>query len=468
MNDRYDVAVIGSGFAGSILAWVLASQGRHVALIDKAKHPRFAIGESSTPLADLLLRRLAQQYDLPTLDGLSTFGNWQRQCPQLACGKKRGFSYYQHSRDTAFHDTEDHQRSLLVAASQSDELADTHWYRSEVDEFLFDQAIESGAADLTGLAVSQVFPGESKSETSCLELAGGNRISADYLIDASGRSAVVPGLLSKPDRSEKLLTQTYSTFAHFEGVRSWSRRFGSEHDPFDGDAAAQHHLVEDGWMWMLRMNNGITSVGTTSALASPLRSTPNGYPSIDWMMENTTRVTADVEAGRLQRLYDPIVGPRCWLLPTAAATIDPLHSTGIAHALAGVERTARIILQPCDVTAEYRDCFNSEVALLDDLISTAYATMREFSRFTATCMLYFAGAIACEETFAQGDSPASLWGADDAVLVSTLRNCCDLLRSGRPTSQVIDQIRTSIAPWNTAGLLDQTVNNRYAYTAAAK
>ena len=55
MTRRYDIIVVGSGFSGSLLAWILASQGRSVLLIDRSKHPRFAVGESSTPTADFLL-----------------------------------------------------------------------------------------------------------------------------------------------------------------------------------------------------------------------------------------------------------------------------------------------------------------------------------------------------------------------------------------------------------------------------
>ena len=53
------VAVVGSGFAGSLLARVLTVQGHDVVLLERGTHPRFAIGESSTPLANLTLERLA-------------------------------------------------------------------------------------------------------------------------------------------------------------------------------------------------------------------------------------------------------------------------------------------------------------------------------------------------------------------------------------------------------------------------
>ncbi|MCA9139032.1 MAG: NAD(P)-binding protein, partial [Planctomycetales bacterium] len=103
MSLRFDVAIIGSGFSGSILARILAMHGRRVCLIDAATHPRFAIGESSTPIADWMLRRIGQQYGLDDLVALSTYGTWQQSRPELACGLKRGFSYFDHRMDRPEH-----------------------------------------------------------------------------------------------------------------------------------------------------------------------------------------------------------------------------------------------------------------------------------------------------------------------------------------------------------------------------
>ena len=60
-----DIAIVGSGFAGSLAALALRKRGRRVVLIERGRHPRFAIGESSTPLANLLIEELADRYDLP-------------------------------------------------------------------------------------------------------------------------------------------------------------------------------------------------------------------------------------------------------------------------------------------------------------------------------------------------------------------------------------------------------------------
>ena len=73
-----DVAIVGSGFAGSLTALALLRRGRRVVLIERGRHPRFAIGESSTPLANLLLEELADRYDLPQVRVFSKWGTWQR------------------------------------------------------------------------------------------------------------------------------------------------------------------------------------------------------------------------------------------------------------------------------------------------------------------------------------------------------------------------------------------------------
>src|SRR5207302_1106526 len=103
-------------------------------------HPRFAIGESSTPLANLLLEDLATRYDLPRLLPLAKWGSWQRAYPHIACGLKRGFTFYRHRPGQPFESAPDRSDQLLVAASPADHIADTHWYRADVDHFLVKEA----------------------------------------------------------------------------------------------------------------------------------------------------------------------------------------------------------------------------------------------------------------------------------------------------------------------------------------
>src|ERR1041385_8271899 len=96
MATDFDIAIVGSGFGGSLMAMIARRLGRSVVLLERGQHPRFAIGESSTPLANLLLEELAQRYDLPDLATFSKWGTWQAAHPEIACGLKRGVKFYQH------------------------------------------------------------------------------------------------------------------------------------------------------------------------------------------------------------------------------------------------------------------------------------------------------------------------------------------------------------------------------------
>jgi FADH2 O2-dependent halogenase len=115
-----DLVIVGSGLGGSILAMVARSLGRRVVLLERGRHPRFAIGESSSPLAGLLIEQIAARYALPRLAPLGSYGTWQRHYPHLRCGLKRGFTYYKHEAGRPFVSPRDRSNELLVAASPND------------------------------------------------------------------------------------------------------------------------------------------------------------------------------------------------------------------------------------------------------------------------------------------------------------------------------------------------------------
>src|SRR5438309_3844384 len=144
MKQSCEVAIVGSGFAGSLLARVLAVQGYRVLLLERGTHPRFAIGESSTPLANLSLERLAQRYALDDCYDLAAYGRWLARFPGLRRGLKRGFTFYRHHRGRPFANEGLDSERLLVAASPNDLVADTHRLRADVDHHFVREAIAAG------------------------------------------------------------------------------------------------------------------------------------------------------------------------------------------------------------------------------------------------------------------------------------------------------------------------------------
>ena len=99
MNTRepYDVIIMGTGIAGSMLGAVLARHGKKVLLLDGGAHPRFAIGESTIPYTSMMFRILATRYDVPEFLNLASFKG-ARENITAACGEKRNFGFVYHRK----------------------------------------------------------------------------------------------------------------------------------------------------------------------------------------------------------------------------------------------------------------------------------------------------------------------------------------------------------------------------------
>jgi FADH2 O2-dependent halogenase len=491
---KYDVAIVGGGFSGSLLAAILARAGRGVVLIDPAAGPRFAIGESSTPMADLLIERIAERWQLPELAPLARYGRWKAELPDLVCGCKRGFSYFRHRAGTPFRDDAEHSQSLLVTASRSRPLADTHWLRSDVDHWLRQLAIGCGTEHRVG-RVKRLALQPTATQLDVEDGAGSVSSLRAAMVLICGPVEPPAGSAGWGDETHRLRTHSYARYGHYAGVGSWDALLAADRQPrgdfpFDADDAAQHHWLDAGWLWMLRFDNGVTSVGrvtsTPLATVGEARAPGSGlglecYPSLRRLFERATFVApagGPVRSGRLQKLVRSMVGDRWAMIPTAAATIDPLHSSGIAHALSGVWRLAEILLEPAAESRRrrleaYAATVQREALQMDRLVAGCYAAGSEFALFKAHAMCYFVAAIASEETLAATGSCPPLWLAHDAsfdeVVEQSYRRIASLDKSDRAAVAAhLCWTRQALEPWNRAGLMDPAVRNMYRYTAAPK
>src|SRR5688500_15136715 len=186
MRPTCEVAIVGSGFAGSLLARVLAVLGYDVLLLGRGTHPRFAIGESTTPLANLSLERLAVRYGLPDCHRLATHGRWLARLPELRRGLKRGFAYYRHHPGEPFADRGLDAERLLVAASPDDALSDTHWLRADVDHHFVREAGAAGVEYRERTELTSADFGDGPARLSGHRNGVPIDIEAGFVIDASG------------------------------------------------------------------------------------------------------------------------------------------------------------------------------------------------------------------------------------------------------------------------------------------
>ncbi|MEX1231798.1 MAG: FAD-dependent oxidoreductase [Planctomycetaceae bacterium] len=490
---KVDIAIIGSGFGGSLLALLLARRGKSVVLVDRAAHPRFAIGESSTPIADLILADLAANYDLPRVAPLAQYGSWRRTYPELKRGRKRGFSYFHHEAKRPFQPSAAHENELLVAASSDNDRCDTHWYRADVDQFFAREAERTGVMLLERTDVAScVLNGEWKLALRQRELP--IDVQADFLVDATGSGEFGRRWLGTADDTATLLTQSHAIFSHFGNVTPWHEMLEAwgartiDH-PFACDDAALHHVFDRGWMFLLRFDHGVVSAGFSwngkivprfSGDASVFwKPWLRNFPSIAEQFQRADIVDPPGRlflSGRLQRKSSRAAGQQWGALPHAFGFIDALHSTGIAWNLSGVERLAQILCDDLDDDSlsqrlkVYDQQLHRELKLIDMLVHLAYETMPTFRLFVLAVMTYFTATVTYENRRKRGLAPSFLC-ADDDELGRRLAAAAGVLRKAlrQPESMIPaaeEEIRRLIEPYNTAGLCRPEAQNMYHHTAA--
>jgi tetracycline 7-halogenase / FADH2 O2-dependent halogenase len=508
----FDVAIVGSGFGGSLMAMIAQRLGYRTVLLERGRHPRFAIGESASPLAGILIEQLADRYGLARVRPLSTYGAWQRTCPDVVCGLKRGFTYFRHERRQPYRASADRHNQLLVAASPNDELSDTHWLRSDVDHFLVREAMSAGVEYLDETELEtwdrhgdhSVVRGRRRGTQVSLRIP--------FLVDASGPNGFVSRMLNIPNRGFAGYPRTQALFSHFTGVArcedmpgfAWRGpcrvRAGEpgkarptiddlEPPPYPMDDAALHHVFDGGWMWVLRFGNGVTSAGiaVTDELAAELK-LADGEPAWQRFLSLYPSIAAQFAAAEPTREFTwmPRLSWRVgraadegWaMLPSAAAFIDPLFSTGIPLTLLGIERIARILegARGADVVTSakaslarlaprsFTDYAHATLAEADHaarFIAGCYAAFPRFDQFTAYSMFYFAAASFSEMARRLGvnSRAARFLGADRTAFAASLARLSPQVRG--PDPAYASAVARSIEPLNIAGLCDPGKRNWY-------
>ena len=464
----FDLAIVGSGFGGALLAMVARRLGKSVLLLEQGSHPRFAIGESTSPLMNLLIEEIAHTYDLPRLLPLATYGAWKTHYLELGVGLKRGFTYYGMQPG----------ERLLVAASPGDACADTHWLRADVDHFLVKEALALGVVYRENTMIScgrQPRRGDPHALYWKIQLNGdqlkkgwmhqrnGEEVfEASFLIDATG-----PGKLWSKDVGFAGYPKTEALYSHFVGVKPAGLVSGDTVYP--PDAAASHYVFPGGWMWILPFDNGVTSAGfaVESWLADELELAGKRHGAWERFLARFPQIQAQfADAKPIQKWhYAPklsyraanVVGDGYLRLPSAAGFIDPLYSTGMPLTLLGIQRIAALIkhdkLHSSELLARYEATTFAELDWVAEFIAANYASFADFPRFVDTTMFYFAAASFSEL--------ARRTGRSDLAKGYLLTQSPKFRANFHAWQQNKLSLTDAIAPWNAAGLADKSKNNLY-------
>ena len=472
-----DVAIVGSGFGGSILAMIARRLGYRVMLIERGRHPRFAIGESASPLAGVLIEQLADRYDLPRLRPLAAFGTWQRAYPDVVCGLKRGFTYFKHEREERYRVAGDRSNRLLVAASPSDELSDTHWLRSDVDHFLVREAIDLGVEYLDEVTLDAVaWRPDGAPELVGQRRGAPLRVRADVVVDASGPRGFLSRALGIEPRGFDAYPATQALFSHFNDVPRCDAMAdydgGRETPPYPIDDAALHHVFDGGWMWVLRFGNGVTSAGIAvdDRLAQELRLSEGEpawwrflamYPSIADQFAGARATREFTWMPQVSYRASVAAGERWAMLPSAAAFIDPLFSTGIPMTLLGIERLAGMLSAGLN-TRLYDETTLREADHAARFIAGCYASFPRFDLFTAYSMFYFVAASFSEMARRLNpDAARGFLAAADPDFRAAMTRLSPAVQWPRDAAYFAREVAAACEPLNIAGLCDAAKRNSY-------
>jgi flavin-dependent dehydrogenase len=351
-GESCDVVVIGGGPAGSTAATLLARKGYQVIALEKARHPRFHIGESLLPMNLPVFERLG------VLDKVRELGVYKGGA-DFEADNDRGYNTYAFAR----------------AIGSSPPHAYQVW-RQDFDKMLYDHARDSGADAREGqevLGVEQVNSRESN-----LSVRGDDgreySIRARYVVDASGRDAFLSS--KKKLRRKNHEHQSAAIFGHFRNAT-----------PRPGEDAGNISIYrfEHGWFWMIPLRDGVMSVGavcrpeylkqrkgrTVEFLLETLRQNPAAWSRLEsaTLIGNEVRVTGNYS-------YDSVRmgGPGWVLVGDAFAFLDPVFSTGVYLAMSGAELAAQVVDEALRQPER-------EAALLRKLEKRQRAGMARFSFF---------------------------------------------------------------------------------------
>jgi flavin-dependent dehydrogenase len=315
-----DVAVIGGGPAGSTAAILLARRGYRVIALEKARHPRFHIGESLLPMNLPVFERLG------VLDKVRALGVFKPGA-DFEADNERGYNTYAFAR----------------AIGSSPPHAYQVW-RQDFDKMLYDHARECGADAREGqevVSVERLGPRETRLQVRTDD-GRSYEVHARYVIDASGRDAFLSSKMKL--RRKNALHQSAAIFGHFRGAEL---RAGED----AGNISI--YRFDYGWMWMIPLPDGVMSVG---AVCRPeylkrrkgrtldfLFETLQQNPAL-WQRMQSARLSGEVRVtGNYSYDSKRMGGPGWVLIGDAFAFLDPVFSSGVYLAMSGAESAATAV-----------------------------------------------------------------------------------------------------------------------------
>jgi flavin-dependent dehydrogenase len=302
-----DVLVIGGGPAGTTIAPLLAEKGYQVVLLEKARHPRFHIGESLLPANLPLFERLGVADEMRAI-GMQKYG--------------AEFVSPHHAHTQCFEFADAWDKSIPYAYQVR---------RAEFDTVLIRNAAQKGVEVLEGCKAKAVdFQPDNSAVVQAVDDDGQVREwQARFVVDASGRDTFLANRFQIKQRNPK--HNSSAIYGHFSGAQRHA-----------GQAAGNITIFwfEHGWFWFIPMIDDVTSVGMVTwpyymktrgerSLEQFLRDGIAMCPPLAERLKDSTLVHEVEATGNFSYVSERNHGPNYLLLGDAYAFIDPVFSSGV-------------------------------------------------------------------------------------------------------------------------------------------
>ncbi|GIG92077.1 NAD(P)/FAD-dependent oxidoreductase [Plantactinospora endophytica] len=419
VDGNFDVIVLGSGIAGSVLGAVLARNGASVLLLDAGVHPRFAVGESTTLYTLNVFRILAKRYDVPEIEAFCSFEGCLDAIGS-SFGTKRHFGFMLHTEGA-----EPDPREVNQFSPPSAQLQTSHLHRQDSDSYLFHTAISYGCTARQAFRVV-----ETELDDDGVTVVGhtGERYRGRYLVDGSGFRSPIAGKLGLRAGPEALKHHSRSLFTHMVNVRPTDeclRMPAAEMPPIPWVQGTMHHIIDRGWFWIIPFNNEprsknpLVSIGLTfderrypkPADLSPeeeFRGYVARYPVLERIFADARTVRPWVSTDRLQYTSTQTIGPRWCLLSHAAGFIDPLYSRGLTNTGEVINSLAwRLLaaLKDDDFSTErfqyVDDLQKGLIKYNDELVNASFVSFSNYELWNAVYRVWGAAEIPINLRFGQ-------------------------------------------------------------------
>ena len=406
MNYDHDVAIIGSGISGSMLAAILAKNGVKVVVLDAGTHPRFAVGESMVPESAVLLELMAARFGIPELAYPGNISEINRHIGSSAAGVKLAFSFAWNGFRKE-HDIADVVSTPVLAP-------EAHLFRQDIDAYYVALAARLGAVIRQQARIQTI---DVASEGVTLTLADGHRLHTRFVVDAAGFRAPLADALQLREGARPMQANTRSLFTHMVNVDLYEDVIAPVETHGSPTALSQttlHHMFDCGWLWIIPFNNQpfstnpLCSVGLQfdidrhgPASRDPEREFQQflaDHPSVAKHFKNAARVREWTVAPRLNYTSRETVGDRHCLLGHAVGFVDPLFSRGLVNTFESIARLAPTLLKSLRADRWQREDllplerYSLEVVRINDrLVANSYTAFRTFPLWNAWFRIWLSG-----------------------------------------------------------------------------